>query len=106
MWAVELLLLLRRAPPRCWSTPALVAELRASTSLVTDNLKRLEASGLLVREGEDSVRYAPASPVLDDLAAALEQAYRQRPVTIINLIARPNPIQGLADAFKFRGDKG
>ena len=99
-------MLLMRGRDRCWSTRALVAELRASTSLVTDNLKRLEASGLVVRDGEDSVRYGPASLVIDRLASALDQAYRQRPVTIINLIARPDPIQGLADAFKFRGDKG
>lgn len=51
-------------------------------------------------------RYAPANPMLAELTHALEQAYRQRPVAIINLIAAPpDPIQALADAFRFKGDK-
>ena len=40
------------------------------------------------------------------LETKLEAAYRQRPVSVINLIAAPpDPVQGLADAFKFRGEK-
>ena len=105
VWAVELLLLLRRDPERRWRPEALVAELRASVSLVNDNLRRFERSGLAVSE-EAGWRYAPAGPALADLADRLEQAYRERPVAVINLIAAPpDPIQGLADAFKFRGDK-
>ena len=38
VWAVELLLILRRDRDRCWPPEALVAELRASTNLVTDIL--------------------------------------------------------------------
>ena len=106
VWAVELLLLLKGDPERCWPPADLVRELRASGPLVNDNLQRFERSGLVVRDDRDCYRYAPASPVLDDLAGKLEQAYRERPVSIINLIATPpDPIQGLADAFKFRGDK-
>lgn len=106
VWAVELLLLLRRDRERRWAAADLVRELRASTPLVNDNLQRFERSGLAVREDGDLWRYAPAAPVLDQLAERLEAAYRERPVTVINLIAAPpDPVQGLADAFKFRGDK-
>lgn len=106
VWAVELLLLLRRDPERCWAPDLLVAELRASTMLVRDNLAAFERSGLAVKDDDACWRYCPASPVLDDLASRLEAAYRERPVAIINLIAAPpDPIQGLADAFKWRGDK-
>jgi len=106
VWGVELLLVLKRDPARRWPPEALVAELRASTSLVADNLAGFETSGLAVRDDAGCWRYAPASPVLDGLAAALATAYRERPVAIINLIATPpDPIQGLADAFKWRGDK-
>ncbi|RAK64402.1 hypothetical protein DJ019_14670 [Phenylobacterium kunshanense] len=104
VWAVELLLVLRRDADRAWSPEQLVAELRASINLVQDNLAAFERSGLAI-SGEGAWRYAPASPVIDALAARLEAAYRERPVTIINLIARPDPVQGLADAFKWRGDK-
>src|SRR5690349_20835041 len=99
VWAVELLLLLRRDPERCWAPDALVRELRASQSLVADNLQRFLASGLVAPEA-DCYRYAPASPVLEDLCARLEAAYRERPVAVINMIARPaDPLQSLADAF-------
>jgi hypothetical protein len=106
VWAVELLLLLRRDRERCWAPELLVAELRASSMLVADNLAAFERSGLAVQDDEGCWRYAPAGAALDDLATRLEAAYRQRPVAIINLIATPpDPIQGLADAFKWRGDK-
>ena len=103
VWAVELLLLLRRDPSRCWSIAELVSELRASTPLVTDNLQRFEQGGLVAPEA-GCFRYAPASPVLDELCARLEAAYRERPVAVINMIAKPtDPLQSLADAFKFKG---
>ena len=102
VWAVELLLLLRRDPARCWAPADLVRELRASSSLVADNLRRFLASGLVAPEA-DCYRYAPASPMLDELCAKLESTYRERPVAVINMIARPDPLQSLADAFKFRG---
>jgi hypothetical protein len=103
VWALELLLLLRRDPGRSWSPTDLVRELRASTGLVADNLQRFVTSGLVAPEG-GGFRYAPASPVLDRLCLELEAAYRERPVAIINLIAKPpDPLQSLADAFKFKG---
>lgn len=103
VWAVELLLLLRRDPNRCWRPDELVSELRASTTLVVDNLRRFEQSGLVAPE-VDGFRYAPANPVLDAFCARLEAAYRERPVTVINMIAKPtDPLQSLADAFKFKG---
>jgi hypothetical protein len=106
VWAVELLLLLRRDVERCWAPDELVRELRASTTLVRDNLSRFEKSGLAVEDDTGCWRYAPANGVMDDLARRLEAAYRERPVAIINLIsAPPDPIQGLADAFKWRGEK-
>jgi hypothetical protein len=106
VWAVELLLVLKRDPERRWPPDVLTAELRASASLVVDNLQRFERSGLALKDDSGCWRYAPASPVLDALAGQLEAAYRERPVSVINLIATPpDPVQGLADAFKFRGEK-
>jgi hypothetical protein len=104
VWALELLLLLRRDPAHCWSPAELVRELRASNSLVIDNLRRFEASGLIAPEN-GCFRFAPASPVLEGLCAELEAAYRERPVSVINMIAKPGgPLQSLADAFRFKGD--
>lgn len=104
VWALELLLVLKRDPERCWEAQALVGELRASMGLVNDNLHRFERGGLVVRDDDGCWRYAPASPILGELSDRLESAYRERPVAIVNLIAAPrDPLQSLADAFKFRG---
>lgn len=106
VWALELLLALKRDPERCWTGDELVRELRASTSLVNINLQAFERSGLAVKDDSGCYRYAPASPVLDGLCNDLESAYRERPVATINLISKPSdPLQSLADAFKFRGDQ-
>ncbi|MCR5878544.1 hypothetical protein [Phenylobacterium sp. J367] len=105
VWALELLLLLKRDPTRCWQPAELVRELRASQALVHDNLVRFERGGLVRIDDTGCYGYAPAGSVLAELSERLEAAYRERPVAIINLIAKPsNPVQGLADAFKFRGD--
>lgn len=103
VWALELLLLMRRDPGRVWSVAELVGELRASTTLVADVLRDFETSGLVAPEGE-RFQCASAGPVVEALCVQLEAAYRKRPVAVINLIAKPNhPLQSLADAFKFKG---
>jgi hypothetical protein len=104
VWALELLLLLKRDPQRCWTAGEIVRELRASQALVADNLEAFTRGGLVVLDDAECYRYAPAAPVLGRLCDELEAAYRERPVAVINLIAKPqDPIQSLADAFKFRG---
>jgi hypothetical protein len=104
VWALELLLLLRRDPDRCWAPADLVLELRASQMLVVDNLQRLEHAGLVVPDEAGCFRYAPVNPALAVVCDALDAAYRQRPVAIVNMIARSGSLQSLADAFKFKGD--
>ena len=80
-----------------------VTELRASTPLVAANLERLQRSGLAVEE-DGRFRFAPAGEAMKRLCDDVAEAYRERPVAVINLIAAPeDPIQGLADAFKFKG---
>jgi hypothetical protein len=104
VWALELLLLLRSDPGRQWQPDALVRELRASTSLVQDNLSLFERCGLAVREGA-VWRFAPASAHLAELTTRLAETYRERPMATIGLISRTSPVQSLADAFKLKKDE-
>ena len=106
VWALETLLLLRGDPERSWPVESLVAELRANLNLVSDCLGGLERSGLVLGEA-GAFRYAPASPVLRTLCDELDAAYRQRPVAVVNMIARrkPDPLKGFADSFRFGGWK-
>jgi len=83
-----------------------VGELRASPTLVTDNLAVFERGGLVVADEEGRFSYRPASPVLASLCDQLEAAYRERPVKVINAIVAPaDKLQTLADAFRIRGDR-
>ena len=104
VWALELLLLLRRDRERCWPEADLVRELRASQMVVAANLEKLQDSALVVLDEKGCWRYAPASAAQDGLCEHIQTAYRERPVTVINMIAKPSPLQSLADAFKFRGE--
>jgi hypothetical protein len=105
VWALELLLLMRRERERSWTPEALVSELRASHTLVADNLAALEATGLVLSE-DGHYRYAPATPLLEKLCGRLEEEYRLRPVRVINAIASsPNDrLHKLANAFRLKGD--
>lgn len=105
VWALEMLLALRRHGERAWTAEELVTELRASLPLVKDNLAVFEAAGLVLREGE-RFRYAPASPWLETLCTELEAVYRERPVTVINAIVSPSDkLRDLANAFRLKGDR-
>lgn len=107
VWGVELLLLMMKAPERCWTPPELVRELRASTGLVVDLLQRFERSGLIVLTDESGYRYGPASEILAQLSRRLETVYQEKPVWVLNLITQPrDPVQSLADAFRFNKGNG
>lgn len=104
VWALELLLLLRRTRDRAWTPEDAARELRANPRLVSDQFDGLQTAGLIACD--DGCRYAPAAPVLDGLCARLETAYRERSGQVIKAImAGPNDkLQIFADAFRLRGD--
>jgi hypothetical protein len=105
VWALEVILLLRRDVERWWSAKALSDELRATVAIVDTSVGQFQRLGLVVSDAEGRHRYAAASRLLDDFCARLAKEYRERPVAIINLISAPEDrIQQLADAFRFRGD--
>jgi hypothetical protein len=104
VWALELLLRLKHDPERCWSVEELVGDLRASQSLVADNLTAFESAGLVVSDDRGCFRYQPAAAVLAKVCDDLDAAYRKKPVTVIRWISAPaERLQSLADAFKFKG---
>jgi hypothetical protein len=106
VWALEILLLLKRDLARCWTAADLERELRANHKLVADILVQFQAGGLAAVDDAGCHLYGPATPQLAALADQIEAAYQQRPVAVINLIAGSGPLRSLADAFKFRGDTG
>jgi hypothetical protein len=104
VWALELLLLLRRTAPEAWTADVLVTEMRASSAIVDASLARLEAAGLLRNDG-GLFTFAPSSPPLANLCDALADQYQKSPVLLINAIAKPKiaGLRALADAFRLKG---
>ena len=103
VWALELLLLLRRDAAKRWSIDALIQELRASTAVVVAGLAALSAAGL-AEESDSRFRYRAATPELDALAQRLEQTYAQFPIAVTNAIlaAPDDKMRIFADAFRLK----
>ena len=104
VWALELLLLVK-GRPQAWSVAELTQELRANTSLVEGVLSTFETAGIVVRVG-DKYMFRPASKALRVCCDRLEQAYAERPVTVVNLIVATatGKLQSFADAFRLKRD--
>jgi hypothetical protein len=106
VWALDVLLLVRKSPTRTWSTGELVSELRASDAVVTGVLEGLQRNGLVAVDRDSRFRFAPAAKLLEDLTVALAEAYAERPVAVINTIASTDAkLQTLADAFRLNPPK-
>ena len=105
VWALELLLLMRRVTAHAWTLDQLVKELRSSRTIVTDSLSAFVQAGV-IREEEQGFRYGPASTELDQMIERLAKEYTERPTTVINAIieAQNAKLQDFANAFRIKRD--
>jgi len=106
VWALELLLVMRRAGSRIWTIDELTQELRSNRTLVADIAAAFVKSELLQEPASGTFRYQPASDELDDLVQQLDRLYAERPLALIKeIVSAPNErIQSFADAFKLKKD--
>jgi hypothetical protein len=104
VWALELLLLLRSDPARCWEAESLIRELRSSPVVIEEALKRLQGAGLVMQDDRETYRYQAASPRLDQLVSELQRAYATKPMTVIEaIVAAPShKLRAFSDAFKLK----
>jgi len=103
VWALELLLLVRRDGTQAWRVDALVRELRSTATVVDDSLAALQSAGMVV--GQDGLyRYQPASPAVDGLVAATARIYAIKPVSVIRaIVTAPNDkLRTFANSFKLK----
>jgi hypothetical protein len=103
VWALELLLLLKRDRDRAWEPDTLIRELRSSPVVIEEALKGLRDAGLVTPDGR-GYRYWPASPRLDELVSSLERAYAATPMTVIKAVvtSRTEKLRAFSDAFKLK----
>jgi hypothetical protein len=106
IWSLELLFLTADDPARCWSTPELVAALRASELVVNKAIDNLNTAGLVVSEPGECIRYGPVSAELNQQVMAARTLYARSPHVVRRIIVRAQPgsIAAFADAFKLRTD--
>ena len=104
LWALEMLLLLRRERQRAWAAGSLVRELRSSDSAVAEALAGLRNAGFVTASPDGTYRYEPASPQLEDVAARIERLYAERPLTMAKVImSAPNEkLRIFSDAFRLK----
>ena len=101
---LEVLLLMRKLARE--STAEEVArELRVGAESVANRLAGLHQRGILTSPSGKQYLYAPTSPEMMKDVTDLAQAYVERRVSVINLIATKHleRIKSFADAFKFKG---
>jgi DNA-binding IclR family transcriptional regulator len=101
VWALDLLLTLRRTPHLSWTAADLIKELRCSSGVVTDALDNLSAAGLVV-EDDGGFRYAPADERLDEMVNAVGALYAAKPTSVVReIMTTPNmKLKLLSDAFR------
>ncbi|HUJ45668.1 MAG TPA: hypothetical protein VLV55_00945 [Rhizomicrobium sp.] len=104
VWALELLLLVRRERGRAWRMPELVRELRASTLVVAEALQSLKSAGLVATDDAGQVCYRPATEQLDSFVERAQSLYASKPVAVINAIATApsEKLRIFAEAFRLK----
>jgi hypothetical protein len=106
VWALDVLLLLRKPPARSWAACDIVGELRASDAIVIGVLEGFQRDELVAKTEDGRFQFAPAESLLEELTIALADAYAERPVAVINAIASTDAkLQTLADAFRLYAPK-
>jgi len=106
VWALELLLHLRRTRERAWSTGDLVDALRGSALIVSQSLDGLMRAGLVTIDDHGCARYQPASREIDELVEATQQLYARKPETVRRIIVSAGHpgLANFADAFRLWKD--
>ena len=103
MWALELLLILKRER-RVWSYDELVSTMRASELVVSKACDALVAAGLASVEGH-GVTYMPINDGVANCVEQLESLYAVRPDAVRRIIvSTTSGASAFADAFKLRKD--
>jgi DNA-binding transcriptional ArsR family regulator len=107
---LEILRILGDNPHQEWSVVALAREVQAKPQTIAAHLAALQARGLLtieVRGTEAVSRSGPSTPEREVLVQRLLELYRQRPVTMINLVyARArDALRTFAEAFRLRKEE-
>lgn len=104
VWALELLLTLRRGRERAWQASELIKELRSSQVVIAEALNNLVIAGLVVEEEGGRYRYHSGTAATDEMVAELEKLYATKPTVVVReIVTTPNlKLKMLSDAFRIK----
>lgn len=106
---VEILLLLSGHPQKRWSALDVYNVVKSNPASVEARLRELTTRGLLRQETQGEIRFqfAPAQENLWKVVHELRDAYKERPVKVVQAIYSkpPDAVQEFARAFRVRKDK-
>jgi hypothetical protein len=105
---LEILLLLSSSPERRWTVEDVYRAVLTNEHSVEETLERFCQADLAGKSEAApwTYRYSPASEEVKSLVAQLAKLYKQRPVSVIDIIYRRSvsDIEEFAKAFKIRKD--
>lgn len=106
VWALELLFFLKDHADTAWTYDQIVAALQSSQTIVATSLAGLVAGGLVVPEGDDLVRYAPASNDLSRMVDVTQALYAKKPDAVRRIIvsSAATGLSAFANSFRLRND--
>lgn len=107
VWALEVLLFLRKHSSAFWNKDQLLTELRASDVIIASSLRYLHAGGLVILDDDGAARYSTATPDLDRLVGETEALYRLKPAAVRTLIINSSSgaLSAFSDSFNFRRER-
>ena len=106
VWALELLLHLKRTRERAWSADELVEILRGSALIVSQSLDGLMRAGLISIDERGCARYQPVSSELEQLMDSTQEFYSRKPEAVRRaILSAGHPgLANFADAFRLWKD--
>jgi hypothetical protein len=106
---VEILLLLSGSPDRWWSGRAVYEVVKSNPGSVDARLEELAERGIVQRQKqvETEYRFSPPDEKIWKVVNELRDAYKERPVKVVQAIYSkpPDAVQEFARAFRVRKDQ-
>jgi len=104
---LEIFLTVGGGESQSWSVDEVFRKIQSNEKSIAECLAYFLKEGIAILEREGRYRISDKTPGLVPIALELQKAYRERQVTIIEMIYKkpPRQIQSFADAFRLRKDK-
>jgi hypothetical protein len=103
---LEIVLLMAANAVKAWTADEVFAVIQSNRASIEARLKHLAARGFFELDESGGYRYKPREQELAECVAALQNAYKESRVKVIEAIYAPvDPAQTFADSFKIKRDK-